>query len=151
MLDSSNLHAAPGTDGLTSFLYKKCWDILGESITEMVQEVRRGSQPTKSQRTSLMVFGSKPKKPHSKKPEDKRKISILISDFKLITGLEAKRFKKLATHTLSPKQLVAEDNRRIHHGINSARDAITQAGLSKKGCGIVDNDYKAAFDFLVMI
>ena len=26
-----------------------------------------------------------------------------------------------------------------------------KAGISKSGCGIVDNDYKAAFDFLVMI
>jgi hypothetical protein len=24
-LDDSNLHAAPGTDGLTSFLYNECW------------------------------------------------------------------------------------------------------------------------------
>ena len=61
-LDNSNLHAAPGTDGLTSFLYKECWGILGDSITEMVQAVCGGSQPTKSQRTSLMVFGCKPKK-----------------------------------------------------------------------------------------
>ena len=45
---------------------------------------------------------------------------------------------------------MAGDNRRIHHGVNSARDAITKAGISKLGCGIVDNDFKAAFDFLVM-
>ena len=149
-LDDSNLHAAPGTDGLTSFLYKECWPILENYLTEVVQEVFKGSQPTKSQRTSLMVFGCKPKKPLSIKPEDKRKISLLNSDFKLITGIESKRFKKVATHTLSSKQLVAGDNRRIHHGINSARDAIMKAGLSKSGCGIVDTDYKAAFDFLVM-
>ena len=48
-------------------------------------------------------------------------------------------------------QLVAGDDRRIHHGINLARDAIQAAGKSSKiGCGIADTDYQAAFDFLVM-
>ena len=91
---SSNLHAAPGTDGLTSFLYYTCWDILGDSLTEMVQAVHSGSSPTCSQRTSMMVFGTKPKKPTSIKVSDKRRISLLNSDFKIVTGLENNRFKK---------------------------------------------------------
>ena len=56
----------------------------------------------------------------------------------------------MATHTLSPSQLAAGDNRRIHHGINKARDAITAAGRGKEGVGILDNDYKAAFDYMVL-
>ena len=150
VLSETNLHAAPGTDGLTFFFYKECWDIMGDSLTEIIREIFKGSQPTKSQRTSLMVFGCKPKKVSSIKPEDKRKISLLNADFKLITGIQASRLKKVATHTLSSKQLVAGNNRRIYHGINAARDAIWKAGSAKMGCGIVDNDYKAAFDYLVM-
>ena len=110
-LDESNLQAAPGTDGLTSFLYKECWHILGDPLTEVVHEVFKGSQPTKSQRTSLMVFGCKPKKPLSSKPEDKRKISLLNSDFKLCTGIESKRFKKVATHTRGGKNIILSANR----------------------------------------
>ena len=56
-----------------------------------------------------------------------------------------------ATRTLSPYQLVAGDDRRIHHGINLARDAIQATTKQiKTGCGIADTDYQAAFDFLVM-
>ena len=62
---SSNLHAAPGSDGLTTFLYQQCWDIIGDKLTEVVQAIHRGKRPTLSQRTSLMVFGNKPKKPKS--------------------------------------------------------------------------------------
>ena len=127
-LKESNLHAAPGTDGITSYTYKECWHILGDSLTEVARAVFDGHKPTTSQRTSLMVFGAKPKKPHSLKPSDKRRKSLLNSDFKTITGIEARRFKKVATHTLSPHQLVAGDNRRIHHGIAKARDAIFAAG-----------------------
>ena len=97
-----------------------------------------------------MVFGSKPKKMGSLKPGDKRRISLLNSDFKTATGIEAKRFGKSATHSLSPLQLVAGDDRRIHHGINLARDAVQQAGKNKSGCGLLDLDFLAGFDWLDM-
>ena len=148
---SANLHAAPGTDGLTTFLYYHCWDILGSALTDVVKTIHSGQPPTLSQRTSLMVFGNKPKKPNSLKPSDKRKISLLNADFKVTTGIDNNRFKKVATHTLSPCQLAAGDDRRIHHGINSARDAITAAGSGREGVGILDNDYKAAFDYMVLL
>ena len=98
-----------------------------------------------------MVFGTKPKKSRSIKPSDKRKIYLLNADFKITTGIDAKRFKKVATHTLSPCQLAAGDNRRINHGINKARDAVQAASGSREGMGLLDNDYKAAFDFMVML
>ena len=150
-LSASNQHAAPGTDGLTSFFYKQCFDTMGEPLTDVVSAVHSGQKPTLSQRTSKMVFGSKPKKAASIKPGDKRRISLLNSDFKTISGIKSARFKKTATRTLSPYQLVAGDDRRIHHGINLARDAIQAASkLTRTGCGIADTDYQAAFDFLVM-
>ena len=77
--------------------------------------------------------------------------SLLNSDFKVASGLEAGRLKQMLTHTLSPLQLVAGNDRRIHHGINLARNAIFAAGkLTRSGCGIADTDYQAAFDSLVM-
>ena len=121
------------------------------SLTDVVNAVFSGDKPTLSQRTSRMVFGPKPKKANSCKPGDKRRISLLNCDFKTISGLESRRFKETATKTLPPFQLVAGDDRRIHHGINLARNAIQAAGkLTKSGCGIADTDYQAAFDFLVM-
>ena len=150
VLCSSNQHASPGTDGLTAFLYSQCWDVLGDPLTEVCQAVFKGQKPTPSQRTSLMVFGSKPKKLNSNKPKDKRKISLLNVDFKTMTGIEAKRLRKVMPHTISPLQLVAGGDRRIHHGIALARDAIQAAGKSKTGCGILDTDLIAAFDWMVM-
>ena len=78
-LSEANILAAPGSDGITSFLYKECWDLLGDSLTEVVQAVR----DEEKQPTSIMVFGTKPKKAKSLKPSDKRKISLLNADLKL--------------------------------------------------------------------
>ena len=146
----SNLNAAPGTDSITSYFYYECWEIIGDSITEVTQAIYNGRSPTKSQRTSLMVFGSKPKKPNSVKPADKRKISLLNADFKIITGITNERLKSIANRTLSPCQLAMGSNRRIHHGINQARDAIIAAGQRNDCVGILDNDYMAAFDYMVL-
>ena len=97
-----------------------------------------------------MVFGSKPKKVASIKLEDKRRISLLNSDFKLSSGLYAERFKNTFTHTLSSKQIMAGDDKRIHHMINKARDTIYTVSKSKQGCALVDLDFIAAFDNQVL-
>ena len=98
----------------------------------------------------MMVFGTKPKKPNSLKPRDKRRLSLLNCDFKLVEGIEARRFKKISTRCLSSLQYVAGKDRRIHHGIAKARDAIFASSQSRSGCGIADMDFIAAFDWLVL-
>ena len=147
----SNLQAAPGSDGIPSLFYKECWKIMDDSLHAVMNDIFEEKKLPPSLRTSLMVFGAKPKKPGSILPKDKRRISLLNSDFKIATGLEARKMKKTATHSLSHLQLVAGDDRRIHHGINLARNAIYAASKpGHKGCGILDTDLIAAFDYLCL-
>ena len=151
VLYASNLMAAPGTDGIPGLLYTEHWDLLGDHLSAVMLEIFHCNPPSYSMLTSLMVFGSKPKKPGSLLPKDKRRISLLNADFKVASGLEADLLKSSATHTLSHLQLVAGDDRRIHHGINSARNAIYAAGRAgHPGCGILDTDLIAAFDWLCL-
>ena len=78
-------------------------------------------------------------------------ISLFNADFKIATGLEAAKLKATTAYTLSHLQLVAGSNRRIHHGINLARNAIfASSKAGHPGCGILDNDLIAAFDYLCM-
>ena len=86
----------------------------------------------------------------SLKPKDKRRLSLLNSDFKVFTGMELGRYNRVLSHTLSPCQLAAGDDRRITFGISLARDAIYAASKRKEGCGLADNDFEAAFDFLCL-
>ena len=128
------------------FLYQQCWEILGGPLVEVVQEVLRGGKPTSSQRTSLMVFGNKPgKKAKSLLISDRRKLSLLNSNFKLMTGIEAARIRVTMSRTISPLQLVTGGEKRISHGVAMARDAIYAAGKSKTRCGILNTDLIAAF------
>ena len=72
------------------------------------------------------------------------------NDFKLYEGVLARRFRKLGAKTLSPLQYVAGSNRNIQHAIARARDAINATIGTNMRCGIGDQDYIAAFDFLVL-
>ena len=101
VLFESNLNAASGTDSITSLLYKGHWVLLGDSLREVVSAIHDGEIPTVSQRTSVMVYESIPKNLNSLNSKDKRRISLLNSDFKFATGLDATLFKKTFTHTLS--------------------------------------------------
>ena len=56
VLDKANLCTAPGTDGIPSLLYHKCWNTLGIHLTDVVKAIHFGEVPTKSMRSSLMVF-----------------------------------------------------------------------------------------------
>ena len=73
----SNLNAAPGSDGIPSLAYKECWSVLGDALTEVMLAVHHCQPLQPSMRTSMMVFGCKPKKPNSLLPKDKRCISLL--------------------------------------------------------------------------
>ena len=80
-----------------------------------------------------MVFGAKPKKILSLKKSDKRKLSLLNNDFKLITGIESWIFQNIMTHTLCPSQLAAGNARCIYHGINRVIDAIEASRVNRTG------------------
>ena len=150
VIKDSNQNAAPGLDGIPISVYSACWDFLGDPLSELAMAIFQGEKLPQSMRTSMMVFGCKPKKVKSINPKDKRRISLLNCDFKIIEGIEAKRFRRLGNRILSPLQYVAGDNRKIHHGIARARDAVNVAMKNKYGCGIADMDFVAAFDWLVL-
>ena len=99
-----------------------------------------------------MVFGNKPrKKAKSLLISDRRKLSLLNADFKLMTGIEAARVRATKSRTISPLQLVTGGDKRISHGVAMARDAIHSAGKDKHKCGILDTDLIAAFCNMVAI
>ena len=67
-----------------------------------------------------------------------------------MTSIENKRFSKIISHTISPKQFALGDTKRIHYAIALARDAIYTSSQRNKRCAIADLDLKSALDLLCM-
>ena len=150
MIESSNLNMAPGSDGISGLFYYHCWEIIKEPLLKVLLSIHDEDKPTASQCSSIMVFANKPKKQNSTLPSDKRRISLLNADMKIITGLEALHLMALSQHTLSPSQLVMGNDQRIQHGINEARDTINHVNKYKMNGGFLDLDFKVGFNNLVM-
>ena len=105
-LKNSNLMAAPGSDGITNYLYLKLFHCLGDILTNVIIEIFKSKKPTLSQRTCLMVFAGKPGKKDSMLLKDKRKISLLNNDFKLLTGIANRRHNLLYVILISNLHLI---------------------------------------------
>ena len=144
-LTSSNQRACPGSDGIPYAFYTKFWSIIGHHLCAVVKLVISTGLPTTSMATSYMVFAPKPGKGSSIRPKDKRKLSMLQADYKIVTGVLAARLRKLDPHTLSPRQYAAGD-KKITHGINMFRNAIHNLPSIGRGAAVVETDFQQAYD-----
>ena len=76
---------------------------MGDPLTDVIQSIFNWEKLSACQRTSLMVFGNKPgKKAKSLLISDRRKLSLLNSDFKLLSGNEAARIRATMLRTIFP-------------------------------------------------
>ena len=146
---SANQKAAPGSDGIPYAFYTKFWSLIGHHLCAVVKSVISSGSPTSSMATSFMVFSPKPGKSSSIRPKDKRKISMLQADFKVVTGVLAARLRKTDSHTLSPRQYAVGD-KKITHGINMFRDAIHNLPANGRGAAVVETDFQQAYDLLAV-
>ena len=97
------------------------------------------------------MLDSKPANKKSIKPDDKRKISLLNSDFKIITSLKSSRHSKIVDHTVSVSQYAVGSNKRIHHTVAMIRDVIYyNQRNNNKGGAILNLDFKMAFDLITL-
>jgi len=150
ILKSSNLHAAPGTDGITSYFYLKMFDKVEEPLTDVITNMFQRKKPTKSQWTCNIIFANKSNKSDSIKLKDKRKISLINANFKILSGIGNRWHSTILDHTVSDQQFALGKNKNIHHAIAMARDAIRDASKEKKGSAIANLYFMSAFNFICM-
>merc|ERR1711873_159412 len=104
-----------------------------------------GSLPG-SMRNSFLVFSPKINKEQSTRIKDKRKLSLLQTDFKVLTGILAGRLRKTEKHTISRHQF-ASGSKRISEAVCLTRDAIESVKPSQKVC-LFETDYISAYDLM---
>ena len=142
--------ASPGLDSIPSSLYLKLFDLFAPLMLEVFNEIIKGqSPPPASMRTSIVQYLTKPKKAKSIKLSDKRKISVLCTDFKCLEKIMAIRLKSVMCKFISPSQYAIKP-RRIQYAISTARDIINFVHKKNIPMGFMSLDMEAAFDNLSM-
>ena len=108
-----NSKASPGIDGIPSTLYEKLVDMFAPHMLEVFNTMLHGEKPTETMRTSTVQFLSKPKKANSYKLSDKRKISVLCTDFKCLETILANRLNTVMPNFISDSQYASKPKKSI--------------------------------------
>ena len=108
-----NSKASPGIDGIPSTLYEKLVDTFAPHMLEVFNTILHGEKPTESMRTSTVQFLCKPKKATSFKLSDKRKISVLCTDFKCLETVLANRLNAVMPYFISDSQYASKPKKSI--------------------------------------
>ena len=116
-------------------------------MLQLFNDILHGEQPSHSMRTSVVQFLSKPKKADSIKLSDRRKISVLCTDFKCLETIIANRLNTIMPKFISQSQYAARP-RKIHQGISEARDVINYISKKDIPAAFLCLDMKAGFDNL---
>merc|ERR1712173_50407 len=143
---SANRNSSPGSDGLTYLTYLACWDSLGHHLSEVLRAIVTSGKLPESMKNSFLVFSPKINKENSTRIKDKRKLSLLQTDFKILSGILAGRLRKTENHTISRHQY-ASGSKRISEAVCLTRDAIESVKPSQKAC-LFETDYISAFDLM---
>ena len=140
----ANRSSSPGSDSISYSVYIHCWPLLGP-LCDVIRAVVEKGRPTESMKHSLLLFAPKNGKESSLLIKDKRKLAMLQTDHKILSGILAERLRKTENHTLSPFQYAAS-HKRVTHAICQARNALELTKNSNKGVAFYKTDFEAAFD-----
>lgn len=135
---------SPGLDGLPAEFYCAYWDILGNALTGMVNEVLRG-EPIPPEllvgRVTLI-----PKVQGQCRAQDLRPITLLNADYKLLARCVAEKMKVVLDDVVSPYQSCGVRRRNIFNAAAAYRDVVARVAVTGQSAGIVSIDFANAFD-----
>lgn len=140
---SSPLKKSPGPDGLPIEFYKHFWPVIGDKITQVVNEVLQGlSVPREFKECKIVLI---PKTRGSKNITSLRPISLLNSDYKIVARAVKMKIMPLTDRIIGLQQTCAF-RRTILHTVALYRDIIGLTDASSTKCGLLFLDFFKAFD-----
>ncbi|XP_026399537.1 uncharacterized protein LOC113295410 [Papaver somniferum] len=106
---------APGPDGMPTLFYKRCWETVGEEVTQTIQNVfTSATLPMELNHTNIVLI---PKVKHPTIPSEYRLLALTDIIYKVITKILAQRLKGHLDKLVDKNELLlfgTLDNQTIH-------------------------------------
>ena len=135
---------APGIDGLTVEFYKAFWDILAHDIIEVFNEsLVSGSLPLSCRRAVITLL---PKKGNLQNIGNWRPVSLLCTDYKILSKVLANRLKGTMEQILHRDQTYCVSSRSMVDNIYLIRDVLEVSSSLGINTGLIALDQVKAFD-----
>ncbi|KAJ4920723.1 hypothetical protein JOQ06_022553, partial [Pogonophryne albipinna] len=135
---------APGIDGLPPEFYKTFWDFLKEDLMDLFNESFNDSfLPLSCRRAVLTLL---PKKGNLQEIKNWRPVSLLCTDYKLLSRALSSRLRKLMDQVVDRTQTYCVPGRSIVDNVSLIRDILEVSGFLSFDTGLVSLDQEKAFD-----
>ena len=135
----------PGWDGLSYEFYKTFWSLLEEDFLQIqnhILNVEKSLTPSQQRALTSLLY----KKWDKKDLKNWRPLSLLCTDYKLITKALANRIKKVLPSIIHTDQTCGVPNRTIHENLFLTRDIIEYTNQKRIPGYIITVDQEKAFD-----
>ena len=135
---------APGIDGLPSEFYRVFWTELKDDLLGVFSESFEDlSLPQSCRRAVLTLL---PKKGDLQQIRNWRPVSLLCSDYKLLSKALANRLKNVMEQLIHQNQTYCVPGRSIVDNVSLIRDILEASGSLGLDAGLVSLDQEKAFD-----
>ncbi len=135
---------APGIDGIPVEFYKSLWAVLDDDLLEMLNDsLTRGLLPISCRRAVITLLL---KKGDLRNIKNWRPVSLLCSDFKILSKALAIRLKEAIGWVIHVDQTYCVPNRSIFDNIYFIRDILDISRSLGLNVGLISLDQEKAFD-----
>ena len=143
-LRSMESNKSPGFDGITTDFYKHFWPILGQELANILNFAYDNGSLALSQRRGIisLIF----KKEDRTKLKNWRPITLLNTDYKILTKALANRLQRILPLLIHTDQTACIPGRTINDNIRLIHDAINYANEKQTPLAVISVDQLKAFD-----
>jgi hypothetical protein len=116
---------SPGSDGICNEFFKNTWDVTKQEMVEIINHMYMEREVTDVQKQGIIMCV--PKKTHSVGVEDYRTLSLLNTDYKLLTRVIAQRPSPWMGDLLHPNKYCGKRGQPTFDAVAAVRDIIAYA------------------------
>ncbi|CAG2188175.1 unnamed protein product [Mytilus edulis] len=136
---------SPGVDGIGKSFYLKFWNIIGEDMVEVLNNVYLNGELTETMKTGLISLIYK-NKGNRKDMKQWRPISLLCVDYKILTKFLSKNLSKILNKLLDKNQTGAGPEKLISDNLLSIESILEYMDLNGISGILISFDQEKAFD-----
>jgi len=143
-ISKSKSQKAPGHDGIGLRFYKTAWEEMKHDLLQILNCMYIDGIILARQLRGLMVCI--PKHAHPSKVDDYRPLTLMNTDYKILTRIIVKRLKPILSTLLHLHQYTGIGGNSVFDAVAAIRDVIAYAKVTRKPMCMVSIDFNAAFD-----